>query len=219
MTEAPHLYLHGRPVEGYDEVHEHITPLKTYFVVFGALLVLTGLTYAVSYMSLGPASLPVAMIVATAKAALVCMFFMHLKYDDRYHVFVFLSTLIFVGIFFTFTIFDLNARAKLSEEQGTFFLRDNDRKPPPRPVVVGHAEGGEQAESSKEAHEAAVTEAEASEEKVEEAGAAKDDAKAAEPAKDDAEAAEPTKDDAEPTKDDAEPAKGDAEPTKNDAEP
>lgn len=134
-NDETHLFLHGKPVEGFDEVHEHISPLALYYKVFGGLIVLTVLTYAVSYMSLGPASLPVAMVVAVAKASLVCMFFMHLKYDDRYHVFVFLSTLIFVAIFFTFTIFDLNSRDKLNVEQGTFFRDQHDRPPPTAPEL------------------------------------------------------------------------------------
>ena len=49
---------------------------------------------------------------------------MHLRYDDRYHVFVFASTMIFVGIFFTFTMFDLHSRPRLNEEQETFFRID-----------------------------------------------------------------------------------------------
>ncbi len=114
-------YLHGKPVEGVIEVHEHISPASAYVKVLGALFVLTGITYAVSFANLGPASLPVAMFVAVIKATLVCMFFMHLKYDDRYHVFVFLSTIIFVAIFFTFTMFDLTSRPRLNEEQDTFF--------------------------------------------------------------------------------------------------
>lgn len=133
--EEAHLYLHGKPVEDFEEVHEHISPMTVYYKVFGGLLVLTALTYAVSYMSLGPASLPVAMLVAVVKASLVCAYFMHLKYDDRYHVFVFLSTLIFVGIFFTFTLFDLSSRTKLSDEQGTFFRKTYDVAPPP-PLVL-----------------------------------------------------------------------------------
>ena len=145
------LHLHGKPVEGFVEIHEHISPMSTYMGVFVALLVLTGVTYAVSYMSLGPAALPVAMIVALMKASLVCAYFMHLKYDDRYHVFVFLSTLIFVGIFFTFTMFDLNSRAELNEEQGTFFKNDYDVEPPPPPPVAEGHEGGEHAEGEAEA--------------------------------------------------------------------
>lgn len=142
-----HLYLQGKPVDDFVEVHEHVSPVKTYINVFGALLVLTALTYAVSYMDLGPASLAVAMVVAFAKASLVCMYFMHLKYDDRYHVFVFLSTILFVAIFFVITIFDLTSRSALNEEQDTFYQRSYDPnasvQPPTYPVAEhGHGEAG-----------------------------------------------------------------------------
>ena len=120
------LFLNGRPVDDVIEVHEHVSPSSVYVKVLLALFVLTGLTYAVSFLDLGPASLAVAMIVAVAKATLVCTWFMHLKYDERYHVFVFLSSLLFVGIFFTFTIFDLANRDRVVDEQGTFFMRDQD---------------------------------------------------------------------------------------------
>ena len=116
-----HTYLHGKPVEGVIEVHEHVSPAINYVKVLAALFVLTGLTYAVSFANLGAASLPVAMTVAFIKATLVAMYFMHLRYDDRYHVFVFLSTIIFVTIFFTLTMFDLTSRPRLNEEQETFF--------------------------------------------------------------------------------------------------
>ena len=117
-------YLHGKPVEGVSEVHEHISPAINYVKVLAALFVLTAITYAVSFANLGPASLPVALVVAFIKATLVSMYFMHLRYDDRYHVFVFASTMIFVGIFFTFTMFDLHSRPRLNEEQDTFFRID-----------------------------------------------------------------------------------------------
>jgi caa(3)-type oxidase subunit IV len=114
------VYLNGHVVEHPHENHEHISPISLYNKVIVTLFVLTGLTYAVSYMDLGPASLTVAMVVAFIKASLVVAFFMHLKYDDRYHLFVFLGTIIFVGIFFGFTFYDLNARAHLNDEQRTF---------------------------------------------------------------------------------------------------
>jgi caa(3)-type oxidase subunit IV len=114
-------YLNGKPIEDAIEVYEHVSPMSVYVKVLAALFVLTGLTYAVSFADLGPASLWVAMAVAFMKATLVCMFFMHLKYDERYHVFVFLSTIIFVAIFFMFTIFDLQSRDRLNDEQETFF--------------------------------------------------------------------------------------------------
>lgn len=130
MAEHEHLpsrlFLHGKPIPEYIENHEHISPLSAYVKVLSALFVLTAITYGVSFADLGPASLWVALGVAFVKATLVCMFFMHLKYDDRYHVFVFLSSLLFVGIFFTFTIFDIVSRPRLNEQQDTFFRIDRD---------------------------------------------------------------------------------------------
>ena len=53
---------------------------KGYLVIFGALMVLTVITVGVSYLDL-PATptVLVAIAIATAKATLVAMFFMHLK--------------------------------------------------------------------------------------------------------------------------------------------
>jgi cytochrome c oxidase subunit 4 len=51
----------------------------TYLAVFVALLVLTAVTVAVSYLDLGPFSTVVALTIATTKALLVLVFFMHLK--------------------------------------------------------------------------------------------------------------------------------------------
>lgn len=151
------LFMAGKPVPDFHEVHEHVSPMKTYWAVFIGLLFLTAVTYGVSYANLGAASLFVAMVVAVIKATLVCMYFMHLKYDDRYHVFVFTSTILFVAIFFTFTIFDLKSRDKLMDEQETFFKQYYDDasptvQPPPSlrvPVEhgAGHDEGGEHAEA------------------------------------------------------------------------
>jgi cytochrome c oxidase subunit 4 len=54
--------------------------VRGYLTVFGALLVLTVVTVGVSYLHLpeGPAVV-VALVIALGKAALVAMFFMHLK--------------------------------------------------------------------------------------------------------------------------------------------
>ena len=114
------VYSNGQPVEHPHELHEHVSPISLYNKIIGTLFVLTALTYAVSFANLGPASFTVAMLVATVKAALVVGYFMHLKYDEKYHLFVFLGTIIFVAIFFGFTLFDMGARARLNDEQETF---------------------------------------------------------------------------------------------------
>ena len=54
--------------------------VRGYLMVFGALLVLTLITVGVSYLDLPEMeTVVVALIIATTKASLVAMFFMHLK--------------------------------------------------------------------------------------------------------------------------------------------
>ena len=120
------VFLNGQPVENPLESHEHVTPKHIYVLVFGALLVLTVITYLVSYADLGPASLPVAMVVATTKASLVVAFFMHLKYEDRVFAFMFLTSLVFVAIFFFGILFDMSKSGALNPEAGISYKRSID---------------------------------------------------------------------------------------------
>jgi cytochrome c oxidase subunit 4 len=55
---------------------------KTYFVVFGALILLTFITTGAAYLDLGILNTPLALTIAVAKALLVMIFFMHLRYSD-----------------------------------------------------------------------------------------------------------------------------------------
>ncbi|NUQ81720.1 MAG: cytochrome C oxidase subunit IV family protein [Bacteroidetes bacterium] len=64
--------------------HQHITPYSTYIIVLAILLALTAVTVAVILVDLGVLSVAVALIVATIKAAIVLLYFMHLKYDDKF---------------------------------------------------------------------------------------------------------------------------------------
>jgi len=74
--------------------------VRSYLAVFGALLVLTIATVAVSYIHL-PTTPAVALgiTIATAKAALVAMFFMHLKHERRLiYVSLILTAVLFVAL-------------------------------------------------------------------------------------------------------------------------
>ena len=148
------VYLNGKPVEHPHEVHHHVSPVSHYLMVLGALLFLTIITFLVSFADLGPASLPVAMLVAFVKASLVVAYFMHLKYDDRYHLFVFLGTIIFVAIFYGFTIFDLASRDTLNDEQRTFARIEEDANAG-KGMKIGIDNDPERLAKWKEKHEAA----------------------------------------------------------------
>jgi len=58
---------------------EHVTPLRTYFNVFLGLMLLTGLTTAVSFIDFGAFNDILALSIASVKAALVIAVFMHVK--------------------------------------------------------------------------------------------------------------------------------------------
>jgi cytochrome c oxidase subunit 4 len=59
------------------------TAYGIYFAVWGGLLVLTGATVAVSYFDLGIFNVVAALLIASAKASLVALFFMHLKFENK----------------------------------------------------------------------------------------------------------------------------------------
>jgi cytochrome c oxidase subunit 4 len=61
----------------------HVTPRRTYFLVFAALLLLTATTVAVSAAELGRWHAPVALLIASVKATLVVLFFMHVLHSPR----------------------------------------------------------------------------------------------------------------------------------------
>jgi cytochrome c oxidase subunit 4 len=61
--------------------HAAAAQRKTYFLVFGALLVLTLTTTGVAFINLGPLNTPVALAIAMIKAALVMIYFMHLRHS------------------------------------------------------------------------------------------------------------------------------------------
>jgi cytochrome c oxidase subunit 4 len=62
---------------------EHIMSSKFYYTIWIVLLCLTVITAAVSFVDLGPLNTVVALVIATFKALLVVLFFMHVKYTSE----------------------------------------------------------------------------------------------------------------------------------------
>jgi cytochrome c oxidase subunit IV len=61
----------------------HVVPVPVYLAVFAALLVLTFVTVWVAEHDFGRLNTPIALGIAVTKAALVVLFFMHVKYSPR----------------------------------------------------------------------------------------------------------------------------------------
>jgi len=83
---------------GAHDIKAHV---RTYLMIFGALMVLTVITVAVSYLHLPHTeAVIVALAIATLKASLVAMFFMHLKGERQMiHWALYLTAAFFVLLF------------------------------------------------------------------------------------------------------------------------
>jgi cytochrome c oxidase subunit 4 len=93
--------------------------VRGYLIVFGALLVLTALTVAVSALSM-PQGLAtsVGLGIAAAKGTLVALFFMHLKYERA----VIYVTLAFTAVFCA-ALFGLTLWSEADHVFGTEFTQ------------------------------------------------------------------------------------------------
>jgi len=102
----------------------HITPLCVYLAIGGALLFLTVVTVLVSFVNLNEITgihtmnFIVAMIIATTKATLVALFFMHLIYDNKFYLFTLLAGILCLMIFIVITMFDTEFRGQVNPDEG-----------------------------------------------------------------------------------------------------
>jgi cytochrome c oxidase subunit 4 len=88
----------------------HVSPLGTYFTVFGALMTLTAITVGVAFLNLGSFNPLVALGVACVKATMVILYFMHVKYSSRLTKLTVVLSLFFVTILFAETLMDYATR-------------------------------------------------------------------------------------------------------------
>ena len=84
---------------------EHVSPLRTYFVVWGALMGLMVLTAVLSRVDIAaPWNTVIALAIAAVKALLVLLFFMHLKYES----YKLSAVVLFAGLFWLSLLFGLS---------------------------------------------------------------------------------------------------------------
>jgi cytochrome c oxidase subunit 4 len=88
----------------------HVVPVKTYVLIFSALLALTALTTSMAYVDLGEWNTVVALVIASCKATLVVLFFMHLRWSPRLMRVVVLSSLLWLAILISLTTTDFFSR-------------------------------------------------------------------------------------------------------------
>jgi cytochrome c oxidase subunit IV len=92
------------------EHHEHIVPPSVYIVIIITLLCLTALTVVAAYADLGPFNIVVALVIATVKASLVVLFFMHAKYSPKRTKLVIMAGIFWLLILLFMTLSDYFTR-------------------------------------------------------------------------------------------------------------
>ena len=88
----------------------HVAPKSLYYLIFAALMVGTILTVVVAKFDLGPLNNVVMLTVACAKALLVVLFFMHVRWSTRLTWVVAASGFVWLLILFGLTLSDYMTR-------------------------------------------------------------------------------------------------------------
>ena len=94
-----------------EHTSHHIVPLRVYILVFLALMVGTAATVWASHIDLGPLNVVVALTIAAAKAILVVLYFMHLRYTHRLNWVFLLAAVIWLALLVGVTMADVMARS------------------------------------------------------------------------------------------------------------
>ena len=91
-----HAAASDHPAMGDHDAHDIDRQVKIYITVFVALMALTIITVAISYLHLPvAAAVSVALLVATVKGSLVACYFMHLISEKKLIYAVLLLTIVF----------------------------------------------------------------------------------------------------------------------------
>ncbi len=106
MTESQSNIQQTQTHSSHKKDAVHVMHPLILLAVWASLLVLTFITVAVTYVDLGDYNLLIAMAIASIKAVLVILFFMHMLYDRPFNALILIVALITVGIFIIFALLD-----------------------------------------------------------------------------------------------------------------
>jgi cytochrome c oxidase subunit 4 len=105
MSES-HPYPSTTQPHGHDDALAHPVPLRILIGVFGALMVLTFLTVAATWIDIGMWNIWLALLIAVIKGSLVALYFMHLRWDSPFNGIVLIASLFFVALFVGSVVLD-----------------------------------------------------------------------------------------------------------------
>jgi cytochrome c oxidase subunit 4 len=93
-------------------VSEHIVSPKIYITIFGTLMLGTFLTVVAAYRDLGQWNIVVALAIATFKATLVVLYFMHARYSPKRTQLVVICAVFWLAIMLALTLSDYTTRQR-----------------------------------------------------------------------------------------------------------
>jgi cytochrome c oxidase subunit 4 len=91
-------------------VSEHIVSPKVYVGIFLSLMVLTAATVAAAYVNLGPFNIVIALAIASVKATLVVLYFMHARYSPKRTHLVIIAAVFWLAVMLALTLSDYVTR-------------------------------------------------------------------------------------------------------------
>ena len=92
------------------EHSEHIVSPKIYGAIFLALLIGTSLTVWAAFQNFGPFNIVIALGIATMKATLVVLYFMHARYSPKRTQLVIVCAIFWLAIMLSLTLADYQTR-------------------------------------------------------------------------------------------------------------
>jgi cytochrome c oxidase subunit IV len=102
------------PTEGHDTGLGHVLTRSTYRRTLFALLLLTMITVGITRFDFGALNIVVAIVVASCKALLVGLFFMHLRYEKKLIIFFALYPLLLLALLIGGTLEDVVTREEVA---------------------------------------------------------------------------------------------------------
>jgi len=93
-----------------EEHRQHVIASSVYVGIWATLMILTGLTVFASFLELGDLNIVLALVIATIKATLVVLFFMHLYYSSKLTKVTVIAALFFLFLLLALSMTDYLTR-------------------------------------------------------------------------------------------------------------
>ena len=90
---------------------EHIVSPKIYFAIFASLMLGTGITVWAAFQNFGKLNIVIALAIATVKATLVVLYFMHARYSPKRTQLDIVCSVFWLAIMLALTLTDYDTRS------------------------------------------------------------------------------------------------------------